>query len=160
MVTLRRRISRWTAVIAVVLLIMLYVANLPFYSGASLTPHFSWRMEHGRLRLECSSVAHTESFYVALNSEGLRWAPQVSLHSLGNWMVNIPIWIALLPAIAWAFTAWRPRPVKGACRCGYPLKGLAPSAPCPECGRGRGQGEPPESTGAAGSAGDASAGGS
>jgi hypothetical protein len=39
-------------------------------------------------------------------------------------------------AIAWMYHRWfRPRPAWQCRGCGYDLRGLAQSTPCPECGR-------------------------
>lgn len=46
----------------------------------------------------------------------------------------VPLWLVMLACF---YIAWRaiPRRRKGACpSCGYPLAGLPPSSPCPECG--------------------------
>ena len=69
------RISAWLLAVASVLLVVLYVANMPFYSGSSVGSHFAWRLEHGRMRVECKPAIHPESFYIDINSEGLKFAP-------------------------------------------------------------------------------------
>ena len=132
------RVARWGATLAALLLLLLYVANLPFYAGSSIGPRFTWRMEHGRLALEASTAPRRESFYIAPNSEGLHFVPEWRVNSLSDWRINIPLWIPLIALIAIAIAAWRitlRRRAAGRCRkCRYPRAGLAPGAPCPECG--------------------------
>lgn len=142
----RRRLARWGGLAATFLLALLYVANLPFYSGSSLGPFFSWRMEHGRLAVERHSADRRESFYVAINSEGMRFAPEWRTYSWSDWRVNIPLWMPLaltiaVSARAWVLWARRPRDPSRCPACRYPRQGLAPHAPCPECG-----GPPPSLT--------------
>lgn len=103
------RPSRWAAAAATTLLAALFVLNLPFYSGSALGPQFSWRMEHGRLTLKRSPVTANETFYVANNTEGLRFGFEGTYWSAGDWRVTIPLWAPLLLAAVWMAWAWRPR---------------------------------------------------
>jgi hypothetical protein len=53
---------------------------------------------------------------------------------------RVPLWAILLPVAGTsAFLWWLDRkPEPGRCpRCGYDISATPPSAPCPECGRGR-----------------------
>lgn len=116
------------------LLLMLYALNVPFYSGAGIGTRLHWRMEHGRLTIE-RTVAHRETFYIAVNAEGLRFLPRWRFWSWDAWSVAIPLWAPLGLAAGWTAWAWWPRRVPGVCRkCGYARAGLGPDAPCPECG--------------------------
>jgi hypothetical protein len=92
-------------------------------------------MEHGRLKIKVSSVSHTENFYIAPNSEGLRFSPEWHFYGWGDWDINVPLWAPLLLCLVWAADAWRGERMPGACRCGYQLEGLAAQGRCPECGR-------------------------
>jgi hypothetical protein len=134
------RIARWGGPISALLLLLLFLANVPFYSGSSIGSHFSWRMEHGRIALHASSSPVHESFYIALNSEGVHFTPEWRADSLTDWRINIPLWMPLLLTVVISAAAWRrwlrrrPRPSDRCPTCRYPRAGLAPTAPCPECG--------------------------
>ena len=84
---------------AAVLLFILNILSLPFYSGASISPRFHWRLEHGRLTLRATPPFNTESFYIAHNAEGLRFAPEAQFTTPGDWMLTVPIWIPALACI-------------------------------------------------------------
>jgi hypothetical protein len=100
------RAIRSCGITLAIVLVLLYAANMPFYSGSSVGPHWSWRMEHGRIKIERgASVAH-ESFYVAINSEGLRFRPEWRFDDLGNWYVNIPLWLPLGLVVLVTAGAW------------------------------------------------------
>jgi hypothetical protein len=105
----RRRVSRWAAALVTAAVLLVYAANVPFYSGSALGSEFSWRMEHGRLTLKRSPVTADESFYVANNTEGLRFGFDSDYWRAGDWRVTIPLWAPLLLAVGWAAWAWRPR---------------------------------------------------
>ena len=104
----RRRFSRWASIAVAVFLALLYAANKPFYSGSSLGEHLAWRMEHGRLTVKRSEAGSDTSFYIAANSEGLRYWFDADLWSTSNWSVTIPLWVLLLLAGGWVAWAWRP----------------------------------------------------
>lgn len=132
------RVGTWLLAAASVLLMLLYVANVPFYSGSSVGSRLNWRMEHGRLRVQCRQVNYPESFYIAINSEGLKFVPEWRVQAWGNWDVNVPLWIPLGVCIlgsAGLFVVTRKRQPPGVCgQCGYDTTGLVAGAKCPECG--------------------------
>jgi hypothetical protein len=103
-----RRLARWLAAAVLALLALIYVANVPLYSGASVGEQFAWRMEHGRLTLKRSPVTAHETFYVEFNTEGLRFAFDGDWEGAGDWCVTIPLWGPLLLAGGWVAWAWRP----------------------------------------------------
>lgn len=132
------RLSRSTALGVAAGVLLVYIANVPFYSGSTLGRGFGWRMEQGRLTVSRAPGRNPESFYVAANSAGLlRWSPAWRVGSRGHWSVTIPLYVPLALAAGWAIQAWRPgRAVPGVCRkCGYRVDGLPAGSPCPECGR-------------------------
>lgn len=133
----RLRRTRWVAILILLTLVLLYAANVPFYSGSTLGGSLSWRMEHGRLTIDRRPQRNRETFYIAPNSEGLRWSPAWRWHGGWSWMVRIPLWMPLGLSILWSVLAWsrpRPRDPEPKCsQCGYPLRGLPDGAPCPEC---------------------------
>lgn len=103
----------------------------------------AWRLEHGRLTIKCHPPQNPESFYVAINSEGLRWAWDGTFTGVGDWMLCVPLWAFLAVALGWAVWAWRGKHRSGSsveedrcAACGYVLKGLIGPV-CPECGRQR-----------------------
>ena len=81
---------------------LLWALNVPFYSGAG-GPHWRWRMEHGRLRVEHrSEPVNPESFYIDLNHEGLRFRPEWNFQSSRDWMINIPLWVPWVACLSCA----------------------------------------------------------
>ncbi len=133
-----RDFVRWLLTLASVLLILLYVLSLPFYSGSTLGRHLSWRFEHARLNIKYSPDQNPGPFYVDINSEGLKWAPEGRFDSWGSWSITLPLWMALVLTATPAGVLWRRhrRSLPGQCkRCRYDRKGLAPDALCPECGK-------------------------
>lgn len=74
---------------------VLCALNVPYYCGAG-GARWSWRMEHGRLRVEHHSEPQRPvSFYVADNSEGLEFAPEWNVRNGTNWMILVPLWMPL-----------------------------------------------------------------
>jgi hypothetical protein len=132
-----RAFNRYPALLLTILLLTLFLANLPFYSGSTLGPTLSWRMEHARLTIQRRPSQNPESFYIAPNSEGLRWGWDFHYNAPKDWFIRVPLWTPILLSLAWTIYAWFPRR-RGSdtCReCGYSLLNLAPDLPCPECGR-------------------------
>jgi hypothetical protein len=67
----------------------------------------------------------------------LLWRPRFE-KSLPGWHFVLPLWIplaasGLLTGATW-WRWWTAVAPGGCAACGYDLKGLAPSSPCPECG--------------------------
>lgn len=74
--------------------------------------------------------------------EQMSWRPQYRALSGGYREVVVPLWIHALASLMLSGFAWRldtlatRRAKLGACpACSYSRTGLAPSDPCPECGR-------------------------
>lgn len=90
----RRTWIKWISGTGGVTTLLLLLLDLAFYSGASLGSHVHWRLEHGRLTVKATSIAFRESFYVAINSEELRWRPEGQFSSWQDWTITIPLWAA------------------------------------------------------------------
>jgi len=60
----------------------------------------------------------------------------LSLSTLSWNHQRVPVWVPLLLIVMLIACLWCPiRPRKTGCKkCGYPLTGLPPASPCPECG--------------------------
>lgn len=137
------RIAAWLLAIAALLVAAVYLANIPLYTGSTIGPRLAWRLEHGRLTVDCKPAPRNpESFYIAPNSEGLRFAPDWHVYGPRNWFFRVPLWLPLsitALASAWLFFLTRRRCKAGACaHCGYDLKGLpggVAGTTCPECGQ-------------------------
>ena len=84
---------RWRLLLCAWLL-ALYPLNQGFYTGASIG-HLVWRFEHGRLTLRYGEHLGDVSFYVAINSEPLRFALEGRWYGSGSWTVSLPIWLAI-----------------------------------------------------------------
>lgn len=106
MALLRSRAQRvFTGVSATLLLLL--AANLPFDAGATPVGGFSRRMEPGRLELVRSDTHSPQSFWLAGNTEGLKWAPRTRLGGRNQWRVHLPLWIPLAGSLAWCAWSWR-----------------------------------------------------
>lgn len=141
------RIAAWLLAVAAMFIAAVYLANLPFYAGSTMGPRLGWRMEHGRLTVDCKPAPRNpEHFYIAPNSEGLRFAPDWHVYGPRDWFFRVPLWLPLAInalASAWLFLLSRKRCKPGACaNCGYDLTGLAAAdrgTTCPECGTDAGR---------------------
>ncbi len=133
----------WTLTILTAVVVLLYAANLPLYSGSRIGAVGSWRMEHGRMTLSRLPFPSSESFYVAINTEGLRFRPSCRLAAWDDWAFTLPLWVPFLVLALFTIREWRRprgRPHRGLCAvCAYSLSGLVGDAPCPECGNERGR---------------------
>ncbi|MHC4939714.1 MAG: hypothetical protein ACYTHK_12145 [Planctomycetota bacterium] len=87
---------RWILLGCTLALLLLYPLNLLVYAGQSIPPDYRWRFEHGRLTIRHGDNVGTESFYLAPNSEPLRFAPRWRSCDPANWEVAIPLWMPLL----------------------------------------------------------------
>lgn len=103
--TAPRRI-KFAALAAAALVLVVWLLNRPFYAGSRIGTLGSWRLEHGRLTLDWGRPS-TESFYIAINSETVRWAAEFTHDSPGAWRVVAPLWIAGAMALALAAVCWR-----------------------------------------------------
>jgi len=135
-----KRICAWLLAATSVLLAVLYFLNVPFYSGSSLGSHFAWRMEHGRMGVRVAPFSLHEQFYIAPNSEGLKFLPESHWWAWNDWNFHLPLWMPLGASVlgsAGLFYVTRRGRRAGVCgKCGYDLRGLAAGAKCPECGEG------------------------
>jgi hypothetical protein len=84
-----------------------YLANVPFYAGATFASGLSWRMEHGRLTLR-NAAGREKPFSVDLNTEGLRWRAEWR-RGRDSWSVTIPLWIPLGLCALRCAASWRRR---------------------------------------------------
>jgi uncharacterized protein len=101
----------WRVAMACTALVaMVYLANLPFYAGSRLGGDLHWRMEHGRLTLLSHPRHAAPDFWLAGNTEGLRWVPEWRRLTADHWWVTIPLWIPLGLCLLWTAASWRRRP--------------------------------------------------
>lgn len=74
----------------------MYVLSIPLYAGSGIGSDYSWRLEHGRFSFERNPGLASESFFIAPNSEGLRFQPAWNSFGGGGFTVSIPLWMPLL----------------------------------------------------------------
>lgn len=133
----RYRRYAWVFVAAGAICVVLQIASIPLYAGSALGAGLSWRFEHGRLTITKSRMPSREGFFIAFNSEGLRFLPAMVVRALGDWSITIPIWMPLAACAGGAFVCFRRAggAAAAACgSCGYDLSGLPGAQACPECG--------------------------
>lgn len=94
---MRRRGTRavfWSLVTLSVAALMLHAACVPFYAGGPIgragSP-MAWRLEHGRMTVRYFSGGLRETFFVANNTEALRWGDEWSGGG-GSWSGTVPLW--------------------------------------------------------------------
>ena len=92
---------RRAALGAAAAILLLYPANSVFYAGWGGV-EWSWRLEHGRMKIECSPRTVRESLYLAGNSEPRRYALEWRRRGPGDWEAQVPLW---LPALLLLSTA-------------------------------------------------------
>jgi hypothetical protein len=135
----RRRISRILSAALLICLLTLITLNLPFYAGSTLGPTLSWRLEGARLNIVRRPSQNPEHFYVAINSEPLRWNFAAHYYSTSDWFIRIPLWMPLVAVATCVIFSWWPAPRRldplRCSRCNYSLVDLTPGTPCPECGK-------------------------
>lgn len=122
--------------IAAVLTALLLLANLPFYAGGSLGRIAHIRMEHGRVTVHTMPAGNPESFFIDLNSEGLRWSFDLGHRGGASFVITVPLWFIAACFVSAALASRRVARASTPPRCstcGYPRDGLG-GAPCPECG--------------------------
>ena len=98
---------RFLTTLSAALFALLWTLNVPFYAGSTIGPHYSWRMEHGRLTVERALSQNAQSFWADVNTEGLRWAFEGKVYGGGEWTVTLPLWIPFLISLLAAIFAWR-----------------------------------------------------
>lgn len=132
-----RRAAGWGLLALTLLLAGVQILSVPFYAGSRIGGWGAWRLENGRLTIWRRAGGTSESFFIANNTEGLRFMPMAQLWSLREWRVVIPVWMPLVAAGVGGVVLFRRSKDGGPrCRrCGYALAGLASGASCPECGR-------------------------
>jgi len=103
-------------------------------AGSSYRPAWTWHFGTGKWlsRSIYSSPAQLTVDYAWHIPTNPSWLPQHE--SGGLWIIPFWIPISALSAVH-AALAWWTRPTGRRCeKCQYSLEGLAPNAPCPECG--------------------------
>ncbi|MEK6702911.1 MAG: hypothetical protein AABZ53_11650 [Planctomycetota bacterium] len=90
----------WACATMGLVCLALHVVCLPYYAGSSVGGFLRWRLEHGRLTVKQSQVESHEAFYVANNTEGLRWAPAGRFFDWKEWSVTVPLWMGWGPSLA------------------------------------------------------------
>lgn len=95
-----------TSLAVSLLIAVLWRVNLPFYSGSCISSRGSWRLEHGRFTLNWGRPS-TESVYIAINSESVRWKAEFTHYSPGEWQIVVPLWVVGAVALVAAGTFWR-----------------------------------------------------
>ena len=91
----------------VALAVFAIVAMSAFGFAAANTMPANTRAGDGSFTLNWGRPS-TESFYIAINSEPLRWKPEFAHDSPGKWQIVVPLWVvgAVALVAAGTFCAW------------------------------------------------------
>jgi hypothetical protein len=144
-----RRVAEWAALAVCVLLAAAWVVSLRWAGGLRESSVVASRTIFVSRGVACSisyagAIAGLPPpgwFRYRLGAMGedvppVEWWPRWSRDERLT-LLSLPLWIpflALALPTAWLFWSDRRRARPGHCACGYDLTGLAPDAPCPECG--------------------------
>ena len=142
-----RRVAKWVAVTLSALLATLWSASI--ISTLSYGRDSNWVIRQVSIESGCISITRERyspsmivngrhGLHARLGVRPLRWRPFGTMFSDGDLVLIVPLWIPLAAAAiptAWLLYRDRRAARTGHCPCGYNLTGLAPDAPCPECGR-------------------------
>lgn len=139
-----RRITKWAGLATVVLIIGVGCCSIRWFVSYSLISRRGV-FSTGFLRATVfvgfggTGAAPRRPGWALYNlpppARSIGWSPY-NYTDTGMRMIGVPLWMPLvLIAVptAWLFGRDR-RASPDHCPCGYPLTGLAPGAPCPECG--------------------------
>ena len=145
------KVTAWLSAATLVALIVSCMITLKSQLALNRTEHSLLAIRSGAISLKWSSSGRVElspgALYLDLGPPlgypPLKWWFESDL-SLSFVYVLVPLWFPAALCLAIGVPAFvtlrrRARAIKnGACpKCGYMLTGLAPAAPCPECGRAR-----------------------
>ena len=108
------RRTRRAAALLTLALALLLALNLPFYAGSNVGARHAWRMEHGRLTLQSRERVRQDGFWLAGNTEGLRFAHEWHRWPTGEWELVVPLWMPLAAAVVlWLALRARARRLSG-----------------------------------------------
>lgn len=159
-----RRVAKWAGLTACVLMAGLWMASEsrslvlfdPVRQGPRATCATGVRVSFGTVYIliglarddanalfQCVSLWLAEAERSKYRSAIPHASPRMGIErdNFGTYAeLHVPLWIplgigAILTVVLW-LPDLRRSPTTG-CPCGYDLAGLAPGAPCPECGKGQ-----------------------
>jgi hypothetical protein len=142
-----RRVAKWAGMIICVLVVGAWVASLRWMLvGVNYRSFDGAGLRQGGVVLALGKLPRTDLWHPWEVGWTATRRPPVA--PLGWWPftweeevcdgVFVPLWMLFAAlALPTGFLWWRDRRRvrAGHCSCGYSLSGLAPGAPCPECGK-------------------------
>lgn len=137
-----RRAAKWAGVVVCVLMAAAWVVSVWWTFGrvgVRAGNHYrAVGVDGGCIVIGYNDMQNVSRwFFEPPRDRGMVWWP-ASTSSVDFWFYWVPLWIPFaLVALPTAWLCWRDRrrARPGHCPCGYSLAGLAPGAPCPECGK-------------------------
>lgn len=143
-----RRVAKWAGLVVCIVLAAVSVVSTRWHAvWIHLEPLDMWiiGLRSGALGVERTVRSPDATALYGLSSRVCRprfrepvvWWPRAHRWGADSFEVQVPLWMpfaALAVPTCWLwYRDRRARP--GHCLCGYSLTGLAPGAPCPECGK-------------------------